>query len=138
MDTSFWFALVVASDNNHLRTAETARGLQRKGEFLVTTTLILAETHRLILYKLGAWAGTRFLAQIAKQVEAGFLHVIEVSWAQIVDALCLLDKYKDLPLSLVDACSAVVMREGGIARYAGYDEHFRLLEFEQVQPLDRS
>ena len=132
IDTSFWFALAVASDAKHQQTSDITRAMQRQGDLWLTTTMILAEIHRLILYKMGTWAGNRFLAQIAKQTGAGFLEVVAIGWEHISLARTLLSKYSDHALSLTDACSAAVMRELNLEKYAGYDEHFQLLGFAQV------
>ena len=132
IDTSFWFALAVASDAKHQQASDITRAMQRQGDLWLTTTMILAEMHRLVLYKVGTWAGNRFLAQITKQTETGFLKVVAISWDHISIARIILDKYSDLPLSLTDACSAAVMRELNLEKYAGYDEHFQLLGFAQV------
>jgi len=133
VDTSFWFALAVAADANHLHAARTARALQKRGKMFLTTVPILAETHRLLLYKLGAWAADRFLAQIAKQVEAGFLCLLPVGWEEVDAARAWLAKYADLNLTLTDATSAVIMRASGITIYAGYDRHFLLLGFTPAE-----
>jgi len=132
IDTSFWFALTVASDAKHQQASQTARTMQKRGDLWLTTTMILAEMHRLVLYKLGTWAGNRFLVQIASQTEAGFLEVVAIGWEHISLARTLLSKYSDLTLSLTDACSAAVMRELNLEKFAGYDEHFQLLGFAQV------
>jgi predicted nucleic acid-binding protein len=132
IDTSFWFALAVASDAKHQQASQTARAMQKRGDLWLTTTMILAEMHRLVLYKVGTWAGNRFLTQINKQNETGFLEVAAVGWEHISIARTLLDKYSDQALSLTDACSAAIMRELNLEKYAGYDEHFQLLGFARV------
>jgi predicted nucleic acid-binding protein len=131
-DTSYWFSLAVRADGNHQRTLAFTAQLQEQGVLLCLSPLIISETHRLILYKLGIEAGQRFLAQLFKEIETKFVEVIPVGWSDLTQARVLINRYHDQDLSLTDTCSAVLMRRNNISQIASYDRHFTVLQFEML------
>ena len=135
VDSSFWYALAAKADLNHRCSALLAREIQAEGVLLFTSELVIAESQRLIMHRFGSDAGRRYLHQILSQVERGFLQVLTISTADILEALILMEKHAEHDLSLTDACSAVLMRHQRIEHVASYDRHFRLLGLA-VLPAD--
>lgn len=131
-DTSYWFSLAVRVDANHERTLALTRGLQTDGSILLLSTLVAAETHRLILHKLGIKAGQRFLDQLSIQVDRGFVRVLTVTWETTTEARQIIEKYGDQGITLTDATNAVLMRKNRIETVAGYDRHFQMMGFVRM------
>lgn len=129
-DTSFWFSLAVRADNNHHRTAELAVQLQEEGATIFISTLVLAETQRLIMHKLGIEAGHSFLNQLFQQVEQKFVMVLPISWDHTVLARKIITKFRDQAITITDTSSVVLMNEYSILRIASYDNHFRIMGLE--------
>ncbi len=134
-DTSYWFSLAVRADINHDRTLALTRRLQTDGVLLYLSVLIAAETHRLILHKLGIEAGRRFIDQLSLQVGRGFVIVLPVTWETTIEARQTMEKYDDQDITLTDATSAVLMRRNRIETVAGYDRHFEMMGFARM-PLE--
>lgn len=131
-DTSYWFSLAVRADANHDRTLALTRRLQADGALLHLSTLVAAETHRLILQRLGIEAGRRFLDQLFLQVDKGFIRVLPVTWETMSEARQIIEKYGDHDITLTDATSAVLMRRNRIETVAGYDRHFEVMGFVRM------
>lgn len=131
-DTSYWFSLAVRADGNHARTLALTLELQANGALLYLSELIVAETHRLILHKLGIQAGRKFLERLILQVEKGFVHVLPVTWEIVVQAEDILTKYADQDLTLADATSGVLIRRHGLDAIASYDRHFEMMGLKRV------
>lgn len=129
-DTSYWFSLAVRADGNHQRTLALTAQLQEQGVLLCLSPLVISETHRLILHKLGIIAGQKFLAQLFKEIEAKFVEVVPVDWPDLAQARVLINQYHDQDLSLTATCSAVLMHRNNISQIASYDRHFTVLQFE--------
>ena len=51
VDTSAWFPLLLSRHPQHAHLAGIIRGRVAAGERMVTTNLVLAETHALLLYR---------------------------------------------------------------------------------------
>lgn len=131
-DTSYWFSLSVRTDINHDRTLALTRRLQTDGVLLYLSVLIAAETHRLILHKLGIEAGRRFIDQLFLQVGRGFVIVLSATWETTIEARQILVKYGDQDITLTDATSAILMRKNRIETAVGHDRHFEMMGFVRM------
>lgn len=131
-DTSYWFSLAVRADANHDRTLALTRRLQTEGVLLYLSVLIAAETHRLILHKLGIEAGRRFIDQLFLQVGRGFVIVLSATWETTIEARQILVKYGDQDITLTDATSAILMRKNRIETAVGHDRHFEMMGFVRM------
>ena len=97
------------------------------------TSLVIAETHRRLLFDHGYEAADRFLAA----TYGGEAIVVRPTQVDEVQAVRLIRKYSDLRLTFCDAISMAVMLRLGILRAFTYDRaHFWAVGFITVPPLD--
>ena len=127
VDTSAWYPLADSSHADHAPMV--LRERVGRGVRVVTTNLVLAETHALLMRRSGIQAATKF-AHLARQPpnsveyatperEAGALH----DW---------LGRFQDQDFSLTDAVSFVVMTDLGIREALALDRHFVTAGFVAV------
>jgi predicted nucleic acid-binding protein len=130
LDTSAYYALTDQTEHTH----ETARAIQG---FLVayrfrlfTTNLILAETHALLLSRLGYHVALRVLTEIDQSRTT----LIRPSSADERAARVLLAKYDEKDFSLTDAIRFVVMDRLRIAQAFTFDRNFTQYGFVPLMP----
>ncbi len=128
LDTSGWFAALSPREAGHELARDTYSDAVRRGQLLVTTQLVAAEMHTLILRWRGSEAGLLFLETV---FESGAHLVIAADEELIGAALSRwVRRFADKPLSLADAVSFEVMRRERITRALAYDAHFALAGYE--------
>ena len=66
VDTSAWYPLIVATHPDHARLDTALRSLIRDHRRLVTTDLVVAETHALLLRRVGRALALRFLQTVGE------------------------------------------------------------------------
>jgi uncharacterized protein len=135
LDASGWFAALSARDQHHARAAAAyAKLLATRGTRLITTNLVVAEVHALIVRSGGAAAGLRFLERLYGDPAH------EVVWAtrdlERAAADRWLRPFRDVPFSLTDAVSFEVMRLAGLHQVFTFDRHFEVAGFERVPRAD--
>ena len=128
---SGWFAALNTRDQHHARAAAAYdKLLATRGIRLITTNLVAAEVHALIVRSGGAAAGVRFLEGLYDDPAH------EVVWAtrdlERAAADRWLRPFRDVPFSLTDAVSFEVMRLAGLRRVFTFDRHFEVAGFERV------
>lgn len=131
LDVSGWFAALSARDQHHTRAAATyGELLATRGTRLITTNLVVAEVHALLVRGGGAGAGLRFL----ERLQGDPAH--EVVWAtrdlERTAADRWLRPFRDVAFSLTDAVSFEVMRAAGLRQVFTFDRHFDVAGFECV------
>lgn len=128
LDTAGWFAALSPREHGHATARATYADAAREGQLLVTTPLVAAEMHTLILRWRGARAGTFFLETV---FETG-AHVLAPLDDDLIGAALSrwIRRFADKPLSLADAVSFEVMRRERIGRALTFDRHFRDAGFE--------
>src|SRR5436190_1450105 len=89
VDTSAFFALLDARDQYHGAAVAIQRRLVAEHYGLVTSNLILVETHALLLSKLGRVIALRFL----EEMEISALRLVRVSQSDEREGMRLLQKY---------------------------------------------
>ena len=100
----------------------------RRGLLLVTTPLVAAEMHTLILRWRDPQAGAFFLESV---FESGAHHVATLDDELIEAALSRwIRRFADKPISLADAVSFEVMRRERITRVLTFDRHFAAAGYE--------
>lgn len=129
VDTSAWYPLADAGHPDH---EEIAAALDRKirdGSVVVTTSLVIAETHALILRRGGREPALRFLREVRSDPV-----VVETSTPGIEDRAVedWLVRYQDQTFTLTDAVSFVVMTDRGIGEALALDRHFSAAGFLRV------
>ena len=129
VDTSAWYPLVVRSHPDHLALATALRKRVTAGARVVTTNLVVAETHALLLRRVGYAAALAFVRTVRQPP-----NVVVVS-KEATEQLAIddwLTPYDDQSFSLVDCVSFVVMRERRIAEALTLDHHFTVAGFRRV------
>lgn len=117
VDTGAFYALADRSDRHHEEALEIARTLAKEQAAVFTSAFVLAESHVLILSRLGHAAARRWLANLSVRVEHGTEGDLEA-------AKDLIFRQKDQDYSLTDALSVAIMRRTGTADVFGFDRHF--------------
>ncbi|MEX2153078.1 MAG: PIN domain-containing protein [Gemmatimonadaceae bacterium] len=128
LDTAGWFAALSPRESGHELARVAYADSVRRGQLLVTTPLVAAEMHTLILRWRGPRAGTFFLETV---FETG-AHVIASLDDDLIDAAISrwIRRFADKRLSLADAVSFEVMRRERITRALTFDRHFMEAGFE--------
>ena len=126
VDTSAWYPLIVARHPDHARLGTALRELIHDHRRLVTTNLVVAETHALLLRRVGRAAALTFVQTVdeppnvvvrsSRELEAA----AERNW---------LARYDDQDFSLADAVSFAVMTDRGIREALTLDRHFAVAGF---------
>jgi len=129
VDTSAWYPLAVTSHPEHVPLAEVLTERVRASARIVTTALVLAETHALLARTHGRAAALRFTRTVMRPPNAIEYATPERLERAIGDWL---EAYPDLELSLADALSLAVMAELGIAEALALDGRFAAAGFSVV------
>lgn len=118
-------ALLHARDHAHARAATAWRALQAGRRDLITTNLVLAETHALLARRIGVEEGLQFLDAFAGVRSRHVLWVDEDLTRVAVDRW--LRSRRSQALSLTDATSFEVMEREGAREAFAFD-----LDFERA------
>ncbi len=134
LDTAGWFAALSPRELGHEIARSTYADAIRGGELLVTTPLVAAETHTLLLRWRGPRAGTLFLETV---FQTGVHLVVPLDNELIEGAITRwIRRFSDKAVSFTDAVSFEVMRRERITRSLTFDRHFADAGFE-ILPLPR-
>jgi len=129
VDTSGWYPLVVRTSPDHRKVADALRRLVRAGVRVVTSNLVVAETHALLLRRVSAQAALAFVQGVGDppnlvvRSSAALEQVAVADWLQ---------RFADQPFSLTDAVSFAIMAERRISDALALDHHFRVAGFVAV------
>ena len=118
--TSAYYALTDARDANHPTALATAQRLAREGCDLITTNFVAAETHTLILNRLGRDLAERVLDRLY----ASSTRILRVTERDETRAREIIHLNQDKGYSLVDAISFAVMERLHLRHAWTYDHHF--------------
>lgn len=127
IDTSAFYAVLVADDANHAGAASTIDRLQAEDDELVTSSYVLQETIALLQARIGLSA----VRQFAEHVVPG----LRIEWVDESDfrfALTALLAANSRSISLTDWTSFEIMRRLGIQQAFAYDTDFQTQGFESV------
>jgi len=126
VDTSGWFPLADAGDPAHARVARALRGAVQNGRRMVTTNLVIAETHALIMRRIHRRAALAFLREVRREP-----HVVVTSTPEYEAQAQRewLERYDNQDFSLTDAVSFSVMTDRGIREALAVDHHFATAGF---------
>lgn len=129
VDTSAWYPLVVRSHPDHQRLSDALRARVTARVRVVTTNLVIAETHALVLRRAGIGAALAFVRRVRQPP-----NIVVASTANL-EELALdswISRYDDQPFSLTDAVSFSVMMERGISEALALDHHFSAAGFTRI------
>ena len=129
VDTSAWYPLADVRHADHEPLAAALRARVASGTRVVTTNLVVAETHALLLRRLGRDVALRFVQEVRREPL-----VVETSTPdlEVRAAEEWLARYEDKDLSLTDAVSFTVMKDRGITEALTLDHHFAVAGFTLV------
>lgn len=129
VDTSAWYPLADPRHPDHAALAAALRERVAAGSRIVTTNLVVAETHALLLRRAGAAPALRFVREVRREPL-----LVETSTPEL-EALAAEDwlaPYADQAFSLTDAVSFAVMARRGITDALTLDRHFAVAGFVRV------
>ncbi len=129
MDTSAWYPLAVTSDAAHAGLRDALRGLVRAGRRVVTTNLVVAETHAMLLRRAGRRAALAFVRTVGLAPNAVVWSTADLEERAVTDWL---ERYGDQDFSFADAVSFAVMAERGIEEALALDGHFTVAGFRAI------
>jgi predicted nucleic acid-binding protein len=127
VDSGAWIALRSRRDQHHAEADRLFRDAIRRRIPLVTTNLIIAETHRLTLFRVGVEAALRALDSIDASPS------ITVCFATASDhkeGRRWLERLAPRPITYTDAVSFAVMTSARCKHVLGFDEDFAAAGFE--------
>lgn len=130
LDTSAWVSAAVRTQTHHTIAHAAYVAAVRQGYRIVTTPLVLGESHSLFLKLLG-----RDRARDAiEPVQRDPTHIVLPVDAELVVSAIerWIDVYRDQQFSLCDAISFEVMKREGITRALAVDTHFVTAGFEMI------
>ena len=125
VDTSAVYALVDRDDAFHREAVAILRSLPGRALTPLLTNFIVAESHALLLSRMGAAMARRWLLGQAWQIEAVQARDEEI-------AKDIIRKYTDKSFSYTDATSFAVMARAGISVAFGCDPHFQQYGFRPL------
>lgn len=117
-DSSAILAAIDARDENHQRAAAAVDELAAAQLRGFMTNYIEAETHALLLRKLGRGAALQWLQKPG-------IHMVRAGANEEDAARAMLMRFADKDWSLCDAISFAVMEARGVREAFAYDAHFR-------------
>jgi predicted nucleic acid-binding protein len=121
VDTSAWYPLAVRRDPAHGKVASVLRERIRHGARVVTTNLIVAETHALLLRRTTRAAALAFVHYVGQPPNLIVYGTLALDVQAVADWL---GPYDDQDFSFADAVSFAVMVERGITDALALDRHF--------------
>ena len=130
LDTSAWVSAAVRTQTHHAIAHAAYVDAVRQGYRIVTTPMVLGESHSLFLRLIG-----RDKARDAiDAVQRDPTHVVLPVDADLVAAAVerWIDRFRDQQLSLCDAVSFEIMKREGITRALSTDKHFVTAGFEII------
>jgi predicted nucleic acid-binding protein len=130
VDTGFWLALGNRSDKYH----DVANlYLDNLSERLITTHPVITETCYLLLDRLGNYAQSKFVANVA----AGAFDVFDLDIHDYRRIEELMQKYRDLPMDLADASLIVLAEHLGHGRILSTDlRDFNIYRWNNQNPFE--
>jgi predicted nucleic acid-binding protein len=129
VDTSGWYVLALSSAPQHRQASEALRGRVQRGARVVTTNLIIAETHELLLRRTNRKVALTFVREVRRSPNIVISSSPDYEESAITDWL---DKFDDQDFSFTDAVSFAVMSDRGIREVLAPDHHFAVAGFTVV------
>lgn len=126
IDTSAWYPLTVRRDPSHVSLAGALRDRVRRGARVVTTNLVIAETHALLLRRTSRETALAFVRRINQPPNVVVRSTAELEAAAVANWL---ERYADQEFSFTDGVSFAVMAERGITDALALDRHFATAGF---------
>lgn len=127
VDTSAWYVLAVSSTPEHRKVSEALRQRIERGARIVTTNLIVAETHALLLRRTSRKVALLFVQEVRRTPNVVVTSSDEIEESAVTDWL---ERFDDQLFSFTDAVSFAVMADRGLREALALDHHFAVAGFE--------
>jgi uncharacterized protein len=129
VDTSAWYVLAVSSAPEHDTVAALLRQRIERGVGIITTNLIVAETHALLMRRTNRRTALEFVREVRRTPNIVVTSSAENEESAVTDWL---EKFDDQRFSFTDAVSFAVMSDRGIREALALDHHFSAAGFVVV------
>jgi predicted nucleic acid-binding protein len=129
VDTSGWYVLALSSAPHHRKASDALRSRVQRGARVVTTNLIIAETHALLLGRTNRKVALNFAREVRRSPNIVISSSLDYEESAITERL---DKFDDQDFSFTDAVSFAVMSDRGIREALAVDHHFTVAGFTVV------
>jgi len=126
VDTSAWYVLALSSAPQHRTVSETLRHRIQRGARIVTTNLIVAETHALLLRRTSRKVALTFVREVRRAPNIVITSSAEYEESAVTEWL---EKFDDQFFSFTDAVSFAVMSDRGVREALALDHHFAVAGF---------
>ena len=126
VDSSAWIALRSQRDQHHAEADRLFRDALARRIPLVTTSLVVAESHRLTLFRAGVQPARRFL-ELVDASPSVTIHF--PGTAEHAEARRWLERMGPRPVTYTDAVSFAVMEATGCGHVLGFDQDFAAAGF---------
>jgi predicted nucleic acid-binding protein len=124
-DTGPLYALADPSDQYHQQAIGELDQILGKNSRIAVHYPVLCESHTLVLRRLGGSYSRQWLGEL---LEGAVL--LNPEPADYLSAAALLDRFRDQPITLIDAVTAVLTRHLRIAVWS-FDRHFTIMGIRQ-------
>ncbi|HUF72603.1 MAG TPA: PIN domain-containing protein [Gammaproteobacteria bacterium] len=128
VDSGAWIALRSRRDQHHAEADRAFRAAVERRIPLVTTNLVIAEVHRLTLFRVGTDAAMRALDRIDASPSVTVHHA---SSEDHLAARRWLERLAPKPITYTDAVSFAVMQRAACTHVLGFDDDFVAAGFER-------
>ena len=129
IDSSAWYALADRKDGHHKRAGSIIPSLLKTAATLVTSNLVIAESHVLILHALGHDAAMDFLERLRTSTR---LTKVYSDPDMELEAEKILARYSDQDFSYADAVSFAIMKQMKVKKAFCFDKHFLTAGFIMI------
>jgi predicted nucleic acid-binding protein len=129
VDTSAWYPAAVRSHPDHRRLALTLREVVAGGARVVTTNLVVAETHALLLRRTDRESALAYARTVRRSPNLVVSSTPDLEAQAIEDWLA---RYADQDFSFTDAVSFAVMAAREIGEAVTLDHHFAAAGFRVI------
>jgi len=126
VDSGAWIALRSVRDQHHVEADRLFREAVARRIPLLTTNLIIAETHRLTLFRAGVAPALRALDRMAASDRVTMLFTNETHHR---GALAWIERLSPRPITYTDAVSFAVMETARCHDVLGFDQDFEVAGF---------
>lgn len=126
MDTGVWYAAANPRAPEHAACAAALHRTVRQGTRVVTTNLVLAECHALLLHRVSRAGALTVLRTLRQPPNVVVASTPDLEDRAITDWL---DRFGDQTFSFTDAVSFAVMTDRGIRDALTLDRHFATAGF---------
>jgi uncharacterized protein len=129
VDTSAWYVLALSTAPQHRSVSDALRHRIQRGARIVTTNLIVAETHALLLRRTSRKVALAFVREVSRSPNVVVESSAEYEELAVTEWL---EKFDDQSFSFTDAVSFAVMSDRGVRDALALDHHFSVAGFVVV------